>query len=338
MRPTIQDKIRGMFYGCYMGDALGMPVETWTPERIYETYGRVTKFLVPNGHKWFDGQPAGTPTDDWQLSKAVAEALILSNGLNMDIQANFHIQAFQDSTDGWGRSTRESVRRLVNGAHWRNSGQPMGVGNGVAMKIASLGAYAALNSDQFNDYREFARNFALMTHKTPLAVVSGLAHMRGIYYCLTRNEFPLGEFIDSVTEDEDYVYAYAMDKEQSFVYSDGSVKPIHKDFLSNRFQNLINYEKYDIARIVDEFGGSCYVYNSLPFTYMFFLKNPHSIESLYDIVSNGGDTDTNGSMLGALLGSLNGMSVFPKDLIGQIPAKSHKEIIDLSDRFFNKFS
>jgi|ETNvirnome_2_300_1030623.scaffolds.fasta_scaffold00352_3 ADP-ribosylglycohydrolase len=334
----IEDKIRGMFYGIFLGDALGMPVETWTAERIAETYGRVTKFLVPDGHKWFAGQPAGCPTDDWQLSKAVSEALILSNGLNMDTQANFHIQAFQDSTNGWGRSTRESVRRLINGSHWQNSGQPMGVGNGVAMKIAPLGAYAAANPDQFNACRDFACNLALMTHKSSLGVLSGLIHMRGIFYCLTRDEFPVDEFINAVALDEVSVNIEE-DNKEPFTYSDGSVKPTHEDFLSPRMTMLRYHKKYNIAKIIDEFGGgSCYVRNSLPFTYMFFLKNPHSIESLYDIVSSGGDTDTNGSMVGALLGSLNGMSVFPKDLIGQIPAKSHKEIIDLSDRFFNKFS
>jgi len=332
---NIEDKIYGMFYGIFLGDALGMPVETWTAERIAKTYGRVTKFLVPDGHKWFDGQPAGQPTDDWQLSKAVAEALILS-GLNMDTQANFHIQAFQDSTNGWGRSTRESVRRLINGCNWKNSGQPMGVGNGVAMKIAPLGAYAAANPDQFNACRDFACDLALMTHKSSLGVISGLTHMRGIFYCLTRDEFPVDEFINAVALDE--VSVNIEDNKESFVYSDGSVKPIHQDLLSNRIQKLIDYKEYNIARIVDEFGGgSCYVYNSLPFTYMFFLKNPNSIQSFYDVINAGGDTDTNASMLGALLGALNGMEIFPEKLVDSIPDEYRTKIENLSNRFIETF-
>lgn len=336
---TIQDKVRAMFYGGYMGDAAGMPVETWTAERITETYGRVTKFLVPDGHKWFDGHPAGCPTDDWQLMSATAEALMLSDGLNMDIQANFHIQAFQESTNGWGRSTRESVRRLINGSNWQDSGQPMGVGNGVAMKIAPLGAYAAAKPDQFNECRDFARHYALMTHKTPLAVVSGLAHMRGIFYCLTRDEFPLKEFINCIPLEEKIAQWEGWEEnDKRFRYSDGSVKPNHKANLSDRMQKLIDHKDYDIARIVNEFGGgSCYVYNSLPFTYMFFLKNPNSIQSFYDVINAGGDTDTNASMLGSLLGALNGMEVFPEKLVSSIPDEYRKQIEDLSSRFIEAF-
>jgi ADP-ribosylglycohydrolase len=336
---NIKDKIRGMIYGIFLGDALGMPVETWTAERINETYGRVTKFLVPDGHKWFAGQPAGYPTDDWQLSDATSEALIASNGLDMDIQANFHIQAFQESTNGWGRSTRESVRRLINGTSWTNSGQPMGVGNGVPMKIAPLGAYAAANPDLFDVCRNFACSFALMTHKTPLGITSGLAQMRAVFYCLTRNEFPLKEFVVAVKEDERLAYSILTgNDEEPFVYSDGSVKPIHQDLLSNRIQKLIDYKEYNIARIVDEFGGgSCYVYNSLPFTYMFFLKNPNSIQSFYDVINAGGDTDTNASMLGALLGALNGMEIFPEKLVDSIPDEYRTKIENLSNRFIETF-
>ena len=116
------------------------------------------------------------------------------------------------------------------------------------------------------------------------------------------------------------------------------VKPIHQDLLSNRIQKLIDYKEYNIARIVDEFGGgSCYVYNSLPFTYMFFLKNPNSIQSFYDVINAGGDTDTNASMLGALLGALNGMEIFPEKLVDSIPDEYRTKIENLSNRFIETF-
>lgn len=55
--------------------------------------------------------------------------------------------------------------------------------------------------------------------------------------------------------------------------------------------------------------------DSLPATWAFFLQNPYHIRTLYDVVNAGGDTDSNGAMVGALLGALNGMSIFPQCLI-----------------------
>jgi ADP-ribosylglycohydrolase len=70
---------------------------------------------------------------------------------------------------------------------------------------------------------------------------------------------------------------------------------------------------------------------------MFFIKNPHSIESLYDVINAGGDTDTNGSILGAMLGALNGTEIFPKELIESIPKEYYEEVMDLANRFADKF-
>lgn len=57
-----RDQIVGAFLGTAIGDSLGMPVETFSAERIAKDYGRVTEYLVPDGHKWFDGRKAGTWT------------------------------------------------------------------------------------------------------------------------------------------------------------------------------------------------------------------------------------------------------------------------------------
>lgn len=69
---------------------------------------------------------------------------------------------------------------------------------------------------------------------------------------------------------------------------------------------------------------------------MFFLRKPHSIEALYDVISAGGDTDTNGSMVGALLGALNGPNIFPDHLIEGLDQE--KEIMLVANRFYDCIS
>ncbi|MCZ6800945.1 MAG: ADP-ribosylglycohydrolase family protein, partial [Nitrospirae bacterium] len=167
IKNEIKDKVIGAFLGGAIGDALGMSVETFSAEKIAEKYGRVTDYLTPDGHKWFDGEEAGTTTDDTQLTIAVAEAMI-AFPFDMDSQAELHKEAFRDGTSGWGRSTKESVRSLCNGASWKNSATSTGLGNGVAMKVSSLG----LLSPQFlfKDDADslFVKDLTFMTHKTDL--------------------------------------------------------------------------------------------------------------------------------------------------------------------------
>jgi ADP-ribosylglycohydrolase len=323
-----KDKINGLFLGCFIGDCLGAPVESFSQKEIQEKYGRLTTFVKPEYHKWFKNQQACTPTDDWQLSKAVAEALLDRYPLNLDNQARYHVEAMKESTSGWGRSTSESVMRLSKGASWKLSGQKMGVGNGVAMKIAPVGALAATQRHIPQKYDSFAIKLAQMTHKTSLACSSALVHMLAVRDCFWTNKLNTGLFIKNVCDNAKFV------EENCKKFKGDTIT----DKLSDRLVELSNHKEYDTERIVKDFGaGSCYVYNSLPFTYMFFVKNPHSIESLYDVINAGGDTDTNGSILGAMLGALNGTKIFPQELIESIPKEYYDEVMDLANRFADKF-
>ena len=61
------------------------------------------------------------------------------------------------------------------------------------------------------------------------------------------------------------------------------------------------------------------------------MKNPQGIDSLYDCVSAGGDTDSNGSMLASLLGALHGTTIFPKHLVDGL--LSREAVFDVANRF-----
>ncbi|MCK9459535.1 MAG: ADP-ribosylglycohydrolase family protein [Proteobacteria bacterium] len=318
-----------MFLGATIGDGLGMPVETFTPEKIKEKYGitRVTEYLVPTGHKWFDGRQAGTTTDDAQLTLAVAEGLIES-GFDMNAQARKHVEAFQITTAGWGRTTKTAIRNLQNGAGWQTSGVN-GVGNGVAMKIAPVGAYLRAMSDMTKTKEEkslwlqsgfeFVRNLTLMTHRSRNVLCSTVGMVVAFYKCLE----------DDCDVDALPGYILKMSKAAKGWITGGE----EDDDVVERLALLSKHGEYDAEKLIAEFGGgSCYCYNSIPFALMFFLNNPRSIDALYDVVSAGGDADTNGSMVGALLGALNGEEIFPKHLVDGLDGKDH--ILEVADLFW----
>jgi ADP-ribosyl-[dinitrogen reductase] hydrolase len=322
-----KNKIKGMFLGVAIGDALGMAVETFQYERIQAEYGRVSIYLSPAGHKWFNGEPAGGTTDDWQLTAAVAEGLIEA-GLDLTAHVRWHIKVMQEGgTKGWGGTTKNAIRNLANGASWLNSGikgPGKGKGNGVAMKIAPL---AATNFRTLEKY-DFACRLALMTHPTEMGVSSGFAQLTAAHYCLSKTPktFNRKDFIT--------ICAKACMAGRRFGNRMMRLDP-EEDSLAVQILRLHSGE-WPTPEIVKEFGrGSCYCFNSLPFTYAFFVRNPLSIDSLYDVVSAGGDTDTNGSMLAALLGALHGPGIFPSELVDGLVNRD--AVLDLAERFCAKF-
>ena len=86
-------------------------------------------------------------------------------------------------------------------------------------------------------------------------------------------------------------------------------------------------------------NGSCYVYDSLPFSYAYFLKDWSGIQILQQVVEAGGDTDTNAKMVGEMLGALHGLSLFqqPENEWTITGLKCFDELMKLADVFCDTF-
>lgn len=341
-----KDKVRGMFLGTAIGDSLGMCVEGWDADKIKEKYGRIETYIDPKGHKYHDGMRAGSTTDDTQLTITVAEALIEAGGIDLDIQAKHHVKAYKTHTGGWGRTTKEAIKKLAEGTHWKESGifasttevkegklkpAPRGFGNGVAMKAGPFGVYMSASAWDWKDIADKLADFTGMTHPTSMAVSSCFAHAYAVYCCMVSEpekfDIHIQNFVNLVANASEMGKKYYPDT-------------LNDDDITERFK-LLDFRgpkgptKPTTEEIIYSFKGTYYVYDSLPFTYAFFVRNPTSIEELYECASAGGDTDSNASMLGSLLGALNGTAIFPKALVDGLIHKN--EIIKLADAFSERF-
>ncbi len=322
-----KDKVLGMILGIAIGDALGMPVETWNEDRIKAAHpDGVRDYVSAEGHKWFDGRKPGTWTDDTQLTMAVCEAIMKNDCFDMDEVARNHVEAFKNPA-GWGSTTKEAIQRIRDGVHWTNSASESspqkvrGMGNGVPMKISPLGAFHAARRVGWKKACAECAMFAQMTHDTTMGVASGMCQAYAIGYCLscTPELFSPDAFAETMIK---------MAKTAEVL------KPLRfeEDNLAVRMKELKQYNDYDRSKIIQAFGGgSCYVYNSLPFSFMFFLKGPSDIETLFQVTNAGGDTDTNASMVGGLMGALNGASIFPENLVDKLDQK--EVLCDMAERF-----
>jgi len=303
MKQTKVDQIEGVFLGIAIGDALGMPVETRKPEEISEKYGKITTYFPPTRKGW-ENKKAGTTTDDTQLTLAVSLGM-LEGGTSIQSQIKQHLIALDESKEGWGGTTTEALKKLKEGCSPSTSGifdnPQLGRGNGILMKMAPALIYEKVTGE---DCRPFLHNLTIMSHNTAEAIDSTNIYYTILKYCLDTDIFDQKELLGLVKQ-----------------HSGNSMLP----FIERAFTQT------DFKTDVHEIGGegkprfSCR--HSLPLSIYCFLTAPHSIESLYTAVSAGGDTDTNASIVGALVGALNGASIFPQHLINGLSTDCYDKVM-----------
>ena len=332
----MRNKVKGMLVGGAIGDAWGKPVETWTPEKILEVHPEgVDCYKPPIGHKWFkeEEHPPGTTTDDTQLTVAVMRGIVagIDEAIERDnyniIQeciGTEHVKALKTSDAGWGNTTREAVRKICNGCPWYKAGAELnfgGTGNGVPMRVSPFGALLASPKGQrlpTNFNHQMVRH-AAMTHATDMAAFSGVIHANVIHQLLTQG-FDQDAFFDLVS---DRLWELSEDKNKldPGFYSVEDLRHIEcekEDNLEHRmlwlFQRRTELPQMDRDVLRERFGkGSCYVLDSLPFSYAFFLKNPLTPQAIRDVIEAGGDTDTNGKIVGEMIGAVHGIEKFQSE-------------------------
>jgi ADP-ribosylglycohydrolase len=129
-----------------LGDALGLPVETWSAREIEEKFGHVRRLHSLEGNRYLRGEPIGSYSDDTQLTLAVARAVVSPDLIDIGLLAREHIAAYLETQRGWGTATRVAVERLLQGETPDRSGRVdnpgAALGNGVLMKISPVALWA----------------------------------------------------------------------------------------------------------------------------------------------------------------------------------------------------
>jgi ADP-ribosylglycohydrolase len=349
----LREKIERLLQMIPIGDQLGMAVETYSMEKIKAEYTMVTNYYSAKGNHPFFPNLEPRWTDDWLFTADLMKSLMACNGIDMDHIAENSIKLLKNGLKefGAGKTTINSLQALAGGVHWSECGIPignnLGGGNGVAMKVAPIAGYLVsiyLQKTTLSDLQkweitenegEAIANLAMMTHKSQLGIASGFAQIYALIYCLKTepSEFKKKEFVDFVAKGIGVVFERSYGKNRYL-----QKNPAIDLLLKIESLNYIDLDSmpYDHMTILSS-RGSCYVIDSLMLTYMMFLKNPVDISTLYRTVSAGGDTDTNGAMVGALLGALNGYELrIPNKLVDELWKKN--DILELIDGFVKKFT
>lgn len=141
----MRDRAMGALAGVAVGDALGMPAQTFTRAEIAATYGRITDFVAPcPDHPVSHGLGAAMVTDDTEQTLLLADHLLRGEGqfddrawaaALLEWEAGVRARGLRDLL---GPSSRRALDALMAGTPAEETGRT-GTTNGAAMRIAPVG-------------------------------------------------------------------------------------------------------------------------------------------------------------------------------------------------------
>jgi poly(ADP-ribose) glycohydrolase ARH3 len=283
----------GALVGTGVGDALGMPVEGWPPERIRENHGRVDEML--------EGRlGAGTVTDDTHMALALGRSLLRRTWIVPEDVAEAFVEMY-DPDRGYGDGTTRVLRLLREGIGVDEAAQRIfdggSYGNGGAMRVAPV---AVAYHRDVEALEEAVREATTVTHAHPLGVAGAVVQARAVARAL-RSEAPADvdprAFVDAVEEG----VPETLDVDGRF---EGGLHEVRR---------LLDRDvAADPEEAADVLGNDSRAFRSVPAAlYAALVHRDDLEEGLVYAVSLGGDTDTIGAMAGAILGAFHGRGAIP---------------------------
>lgn len=307
--------------GTFAGDALGMPVEGWSPQRIARTFGALTDLrsatlfvrvysaifgLLADPKNTFSGVRLGrgTYTDDTQMMIGVAESLAACGGFDGADMARRFVENF-DPRRGYGAGAMKAIGGLRRGIPWNVVGTQLfgshggSFGNGAAMRVAPVGVFYY---DDSAELRRVAELSASITHTHYLGKEGAALQAFAVAGAVRREP---GATFDA----------------QSFLVElRAFVQPDCAEFQEKltKIGDLLTQQP-TVFEVANALGNGVEIFNSVPAAIYSFLSHADSFkDAVVYAVSLGGDTDTIGAMTGAIAGAFHGVEGIPTEWLNAL--------------------
>lgn len=286
--------------GTAVGDALGMPVEGLSHQNVRTYYKGIKEYRDDDQRGDLD---AGQWTDDTQMTFALVR--VLTEVQRPSDWPEAVAEAYVDlrpKARRWGPTTTAAVNRLAEGAAPETAGRPDRATDGAAMRAAPLGAWWATMDLGREDAFSAIRRVLSVTHQHPAAVAAAWGQVVAVRRLLG---LPGVQAFERPTFWTDLVDATR--------WAEAQLGDDHR--VSDRLGALDGHIDSFPLDLRDACGGvSSRADEAWPFAAAMVARRPHLVENtLLSGINVGGDADTTGAMMGALLGSLHGWSTFPEE-------------------------
>ena len=303
--------VRSMVYGLATADALGVPVEFMSRERLKKNPVEG----MTDGGVW--SQPAGTWSDDTSMALATMESIGRFKKIDLEDIMNNFVEWFDHDeftagnyTFDIGNTTATAIENYLDGAPIGDCGltSPNSNGNGSLMRIVPMAMWLHPIDDS---KMGFIHDVSALTHAHPISLIACGT------YCLIADQLLDGKSIDRAV-------------------ADGLSRA--EKYYSQKFPDKMK----TYARLFDpQFGAldedaiksSGYVVDSLEAAIWCLLNTTDYRELALKAVNLGGDTDTVGAIAGGLGGIVYGIDDIPSEWIDVL---KNKVLLDeIAATFFN---
>ncbi len=282
----LKDRLEGVLLGTAIGDALGLPAEGLKPERIARRFGRLDRYRLLGS--------TGFVSDDTEQAALVAQSLLRApNDLDR------FVRLFRRSMLGWflrmpwgiGMATLRACCRIAVGL--RRSGVDS-AGNGAAMRAAVVGAFFDAREQE---RRRYGEALARVTHEDERAVEGAL------FVAELTARLVSADPVDPVSAARDVIAGVRSE-------------PL-KSALSDALVLASSGAELEVA--ARRLGTTGFVLHSVPVALFAFLSfGDRPADALQAIVLAGGDTDSNGAIVGAWLGARHGRTGLPTAFVDNL--------------------
>lgn len=316
------DRIKGSFFGFFVGDALGVPAEFVSRETLEK---KPISTMEEYGSHF---QPKGTWSDDTSMVIATTDAMAKNQNHPLDYLAimnnflkwanNGEFTPFHEVFD-IGNSTSAAIHqyqmKLKNNHLDYKCGDSSinSNGNGSLMRILPVAIY--LHYSDENMFKVIAE-VSSMTH----------AHIYSILSC-----YFYAIYIDHLFLINDKLVAYQNAKEEmNTILTDeknaffGNLDEIRHTFKRIFEDDITCFSNQDIR-------SSGYVIDTLEAAFWYFLTTNNYQDAVLKAVNLGNDTDTIAAITGSLAGFLYGYEAIPKEWIHDLQQN------EMLDHYVNEF-
>src|SRR5919108_78181 len=308
---VLRDRYRGALLGAAVGNALGLPLEGDSRSSIKRRW--------PRGVTEIDPRERELPWDD-DLAQTVmlGESLLATGELDLDELGARLLRWSRENGRGMGAMTAAVVSGLARGQRaieasrdaWERSGWST-AGNAAVARCAPVALCWRLDG---GGLVRTARASALVTHYDPRCEWSTVAFDVALCFALAGRALDLGEL------------AGALQKVEEGERADDALEQVVEAVRAvpgARLEDLALDDPMDMGYTLKamQVGLWC-------------LEQDRPIEVLLPaVIGAGGDTDTNGAVAGAALGSRAGAASIPARWIEGVAERNRIE--DLAERLFD---
>lgn len=320
------DRARGALVGLAIGDALGMPTQMLSRERIRQLIGTLTGFVpAPAENEISSGTAAGRVTDDTDQAIIVGSLLVEGRGRIDHQELASRLIAWQEtmkqvgSADLLGPSTRRALEAVRSGVPAGESGR-WGDTNGAAMRVAPVGI--AVPPDPLDQLADVVADVGRVTHDTSVANAGAAAVAAAVSAGVDGADSELAALTG--------IAAARLGASRGHYVAGADVaariswaRDLMKDAAGDPLDLV-----YSVV------GTGVATQEAVPAAFALArLYSADPWQACLAAAGLGGDSDTVAAMTGAMLGACHGMSAFPDTAIDTLLAANPGiGLVELADQ------